>query len=132
MRPLDDYWKQAGLGRKDFTPSAWDLTVSRGRSYGVPSSAYTIAFLWNRGLLAASGVPGDRPPDTFEALMEASSRVQRVGPAGPGASAGAEGAPARGRPRGHGAAWGGRTARVSRATSRSSSGACPTTPRGSG
>ncbi|HEX2514328.1 MAG TPA: extracellular solute-binding protein [Chloroflexota bacterium] len=94
VRPLDDYWKQAGLGRKDFTPSAWDLTVSRGRSYGVPSSAYTIAFLWNRGLLAASGLPGDRPPDTFEALMEASSRVQRVVPA----PAGADGASAGGGP----------------------------------
>ncbi len=35
VRPLDTFWKAAGAGRKDFTPSTWDLTVCIFYNYWV-------------------------------------------------------------------------------------------------
>jgi ABC-type glycerol-3-phosphate transport system substrate-binding protein len=95
VRPLDEQMKAAKLARADFTPSTWDIASYRGRIYGVPNDAYAYAPWWNKDVFAKSGLDPEKPPTTFDELLDVSVRVHRAGaadaaggPSGPGGASG--------------------------------------------
>jgi multiple sugar transport system substrate-binding protein len=93
--PLDTQMKQAGVGRKDFTPSTWELSSFRGQIHAMPSYAYTIAPWWNRDHLRRTGLNPDKLPATFDEVVETSVRLTRTDAAGQaGATGTGTGAPA--------------------------------------
>ena len=79
VRPLDTHMRQAGVGRKDFTPSTWEISSYGDRVYAMPSYAYTLAPMWNKDLLRRNGVDAEKLPATFEQVLEAAVRVLRTG-----------------------------------------------------
>lgn len=86
VRPLDEQMKAARLSRADFTPSTWDIASYRGRIYGVPNDAYAYAPWWSKDVFAKSGLDPEKPPTTFEDLLDVSMRVHRSGAAESGGS----------------------------------------------
>jgi multiple sugar transport system substrate-binding protein len=94
VRPLDAYMKQAGLAKKDFTPSTWEIASRKGQVYAMPSYAYTLAPMWNKDLLRRNGLNHDHLPLTLDDVLEASGRVLRsASGAAAGGTAGAQGMP---------------------------------------
>jgi multiple sugar transport system substrate-binding protein len=93
LKPLDDLVR-TGVGVR-----GWEDFVSRdlatgpdGKIYGVPWTADTFAFYYNKDLLAAAGIT--QFPTDWEALREASRTIfQHTGKAGWGFPAGSCGTP---------------------------------------
>ena len=79
LTPLDDYAREAGIGRGQYIPCFWDQGIIRGTLYALPSTPATVALHYNRGLMRNAGLDPDKPPQTTEALTEMADRITRRG-----------------------------------------------------
>jgi multiple sugar transport system substrate-binding protein len=64
--------------RDTFIGSLIQSNIYKGKYYGVPVNANTRAAIFNKKLLKEAGL--DQPPDTFQALVEATKRLQQQHP----------------------------------------------------
>ncbi len=58
----------------------WDPVTYKDRVYGVPWMAGTRLFFYNRNLFAQAGLDSDKPPATWEELLNAAKAVDALGP----------------------------------------------------
>jgi multiple sugar transport system substrate-binding protein len=58
----------------------WESAVWKGRVYGLPWVQGSRALFYNRDLFRRAGLDPDRPPETWEALLEASRRIHELAP----------------------------------------------------
>jgi multiple sugar transport system substrate-binding protein len=57
----------------------WESARLRGRVYGIPWVQGSRALFYNRGLFRRAGLDPDRPPRTWEELLDASRRIHALG-----------------------------------------------------
>ncbi|HEY3242765.1 MAG TPA: ABC transporter substrate-binding protein [Phycisphaerae bacterium] len=82
LEPLDADLPALGIRPTEFVPALWQIGVYHGRTYGLPSTPFTIAMYYNRRLFRAAGLDPDRPPTTFDELRAFSERLTRTAPDG--------------------------------------------------
>jgi ABC-type glycerol-3-phosphate transport system substrate-binding protein len=75
LEPLDEYTRSAGLTRERYKPVFYDGCEYQGKLYALPSTAWSVALLWNKQVFAdkadrlrAAGLDPTRPPRTLEEL----------------------------------------------------------------
>ncbi|MEV4562975.1 extracellular solute-binding protein [Nonomuraea sp. NPDC049419] len=68
-----------GLGRDTFSPRALELDSSGGTLLAVPSDGWAQLILYRKDLFDKAGL---RPPDTYEALQQAATKLNTGGVAG--------------------------------------------------
>lgn len=77
LMALDSYIEARGINAADFFDAAWDETRYQGKSYGVPFYVDNKALLYNKRLFAEAGLDPNRPPETWEELMEYSKLLTK-------------------------------------------------------
>ena len=58
----------------------WESAIWQGRVYGLPWVQGSRALFYNRELFRRAGMDPDHPPETWDALLEASRRIHELGP----------------------------------------------------
>ena len=82
FRPLDDLIRRDGVRARDFYPACWAEAVYRGRTYAIPHGTDDRALYWNRELFRQAGLDPDRPPRTWEELLDYAVRLTKRRPDG--------------------------------------------------
>ncbi len=62
----------------DFYEACWAEAVYKGKVYAVPSSTDDRALYYNRTLFRESGMDPDRPPRTWDELLDAAKRLTKL------------------------------------------------------
>ena len=75
FRPLDDLIRRDGIKPTDFYPACWAEAVYRGRTYAIPHGTDDRALYYNRELFRRAGLDPNRPPRTWEQLIEYATRL---------------------------------------------------------
>lgn len=70
LLPLDDYIAEAGIDLADYFEGPLVYGLYEGKRYSLPVSANTLALFWNKDLFKKAGLDPDRPPQTWEELVE--------------------------------------------------------------
>lgn len=68
LTPYVEKWDAAK--RNDFYESVWSFGAYEGKQYGVPWIAHSMALIYNKGMFAAAGLDPDKPPKTWDELLE--------------------------------------------------------------
>jgi multiple sugar transport system substrate-binding protein len=79
LEPLDSLVAASSVvTQSDFFPGIWATNVIDGVAYGIPWYVDTRVLYYRTDLLARAGY--DRPPETWEAWVEAMRKVKALGP----------------------------------------------------
>jgi multiple sugar transport system substrate-binding protein len=79
-------YAQAGLllsldealeGRDDYSPGALDYDTWNGKLWGLPYRIETHAVIFNKGMFRDAGLDPDRPPETWEELVDAARTLTK-------------------------------------------------------
>lgn len=77
LSSLDEFIAKSSLRAEDFFTSAWDETIYQGKNYGIPYYVDNKALLYNKKLFADAGLDPNRPPETWEELVEYSRKLTK-------------------------------------------------------
>lgn len=81
LEPLDDFAKGA-VQMDDLLPAAVNYSTYDGKLYGLPYRAQTLGMIYNKGLYREAGLDPDKPPQTWNELIEVSKTLTRTNAAG--------------------------------------------------
>ncbi len=59
----------------NYFPGPLASTVWEGRNYGIPKATNTIALYYNKDMFKAKGLDPDKPPQTWDELLEAARKL---------------------------------------------------------
>lgn len=59
------------ISTDNYFPGPLASTIWDGKNYGIPKATNTIALYYNKDMFAAKGLDPDKPPQTWEAFVEA-------------------------------------------------------------
>jgi len=68
--PLDKYIEQSGIDMNDFFEGPLAYGSYDGKLYSLPVSASNLGLFWNKNLFKAAGLDPERPPQTWEEIVE--------------------------------------------------------------
>jgi sn-glycerol 3-phosphate transport system substrate-binding protein len=74
---LDYIEKQKDFDQDDFYPGIWDYARYKGKICAIPFNISTPIMYYNKKLLTETGLDPDKPPQTWEALLEAAKKITR-------------------------------------------------------
>jgi ABC-type sugar transport system permease subunit/ABC-type glycerol-3-phosphate transport system substrate-binding protein len=80
--PLDDLIERDRLDMDDFYPACRKEATYRGKVYAIPYTTDCRALYYNRRLFREAGLDPDRPPGTWDGLLEYAVRLTRKDPQG--------------------------------------------------
>jgi multiple sugar transport system permease protein len=80
--PLDDFIKRDGINPSDFYPACWNEAVYKGKVYAIPYGTDDRALYWNKKLFREVGLDPERPPRTWDELVEYAERLTEYNPDG--------------------------------------------------
>ncbi|WIM67530.1 ABC transporter substrate-binding protein [Corynebacterium breve] len=75
---LDDLWEEAGVDPDTIVDTLREDYAYEGGHYGVPYCRSTCLMYWNTDILAESGLPTDRGPETWEEFAEWAPKIKEV------------------------------------------------------
>ena len=79
--PLDDFLsKETGddaVRRENYYPAAWEEAVYKGKSYAIPTGIDDRMLYYNRAVFREAGLDPDKPPRTWEELLEVSKKLTK-------------------------------------------------------
>ena len=82
LRPLDEFINdpEIGINMEDFFDFAWRLPglIYNNKTYGVPIDFLTFALYYNPELFKRAGLNPDKPPRTWDELLEYSKALVKV------------------------------------------------------
>lgn len=87
FEPLDDLLaadadSPDAIKRENFYEACWAEAVYEGKVYAIPSSTDDRALYYNRTLFREAGLDPDRPPRTWDELLDDSKRLTALNPDG--------------------------------------------------
>lgn len=71
---LEDY----GYTEADFWPGALKSCRFDGKLYGIPTNNETMAFIWNAAIFEAAGLDPERPPATWQEVVDYSRQIKET------------------------------------------------------
>jgi len=77
LEPLDGQFEAAGFKDQDFTPGALDECRYQGRLYAMPYLMDCIALLYNKDVFKDAGLDPNKPPRTYDELVEDCRKITR-------------------------------------------------------
>ncbi len=72
---MGPYLEKAGWTADDFWSSIWDLTIYKGKQWGVPFTLDTRVWFYNEDLHEKAGV---NPPETWDDLLEIGPKIYQA------------------------------------------------------
>jgi len=82
LRPLDDFINdpKIGINKSDFFDFTWKLPglIYNNKTYGIPIDFLTFALYYNPELFKKAGLDPNKPPRTWEELLEYSKALVKV------------------------------------------------------
>jgi multiple sugar transport system substrate-binding protein len=82
LHPLDGFIEASDFDSTKFFPALWSEMRWRERIYALPVNSTSYALLYNRTLFQAAGLDPDRPPQTWDEVVDAAGRLTVRGPRG--------------------------------------------------
>jgi multiple sugar transport system substrate-binding protein len=77
--------EDVGYSTSDFWPGAMKSVTWEGKTYGIPTNNETMALIWNAKIFADAGLDPEKPPATWDQLVEYSKTIHdKLGIAGYG------------------------------------------------
>ena len=70
LEPIDDFLKQAPGLREEYRSNAYIPGTIDGKLYGMPWVFAGNSLLWNKDLFEKAGLDPNKPPDTWEQVIE--------------------------------------------------------------
>jgi ABC-type glycerol-3-phosphate transport system substrate-binding protein len=67
---------------KDFVPATLQAASVGGKIYGLPFQAEALAMIYRKDLYRETGLDPERPPQTWEEMIEVSKKLTNTGPNG--------------------------------------------------
>jgi ABC-type sugar transport system permease subunit/ABC-type glycerol-3-phosphate transport system substrate-binding protein len=86
FQPLDELLARerrddpSGIFREDYYRACWAEAVYHGRVYAIPDTTDDRLLYWNKALFRQAGMDAERPPRTWEELLEFTLRLTRRNP----------------------------------------------------
>ncbi|NUL82831.1 MAG: extracellular solute-binding protein [Armatimonadetes bacterium] len=82
FRALDDLIERdkhlkEGVRQDDYYPACWNEAVYKGKVYAVPAGTDDRALLYNRAIFREVGLDPDRPPRTWDELLEYGKKLTK-------------------------------------------------------
>jgi multiple sugar transport system substrate-binding protein len=77
LEPLDDNFRDAGFREQDQAPGALSQCRFKGRLYGLLFLEDCLGLIYSRDAFREAGLVPDRPPRTFEELLDAAKRLTK-------------------------------------------------------
>ena len=78
---LDDFLaKETGadaVRRENYYPAAWNEAVYKGKSYAIPTGIDDRLLFYNRQIFREAGLDPDKPPRTWDELLEYSKKLTK-------------------------------------------------------
>ncbi len=79
--PLDDFLQSEkgpdAVRKENYYPAAWKEAVYKGRVYAIPTGIDSRLLMWNRKLFKEAGLDPDRPPRTWDELLDYSKKLTK-------------------------------------------------------
>lgn len=78
LMALDEFAKNSSVKLDDLLPASIDYSSYDGKLYGLPYRAQTLGMIYNKGLYREAGLDPDKPPQTWDELIDASKKLTRT------------------------------------------------------
>lgn len=75
LRPMDDFWDFEGVDKADFNETSIEMGMLDGTQYAVPMQVQTFYLYWNKDLFEAAGLDPEKPPVTWDEVMEIAPKL---------------------------------------------------------
>lgn len=75
--PLDDFIKRDKFDSSIFFSALWDEMKFRGHTYALPLYSNSYAFFYNKRLFKEAGLDPEKPPKTWDEVLEFSSKLTK-------------------------------------------------------
>ena len=76
LRPIDEYIEDV---REDLVPGPYAAAVAGGTTYGLSQGTSPMAFERNTALIEEAGLDPDKPPETWNELLEQAEAITEAG-----------------------------------------------------
>lgn len=77
LAPLDAYLKERKEDISDFYPSLLEYSRFEGKTLALPLTTNNLALFYNKDLFRAAGLDPDRPPKTWDELVDYAKRLTK-------------------------------------------------------
>lgn len=77
LAPLDAYLKERKVNVDDFYPSLLEYSRYEGQTLALPLTTNNLALFYNKDLFRAAGLDPERPPKTWDELVEYATRMTK-------------------------------------------------------
>jgi multiple sugar transport system permease protein len=82
FRCLDHLIKRDKIISRDFYPACWKEAIYKGKVYAIPHGTDDRALYWNKTLFRRAGLDPERPPRTWDELLDFAVRLAKRRPDG--------------------------------------------------
>lgn len=79
---LDDFASNSTIDMDDLLAASVGYSSYEGKLYGLPYRSQTLGMLYNKGLYREAGLDPEKPPQTWDELIEVSKKLTRTNAAG--------------------------------------------------
>lgn len=74
--PIDGIWEATDLEKEDFDEEILNNNYYEGKLYGMPFQISPTYLFWNKEVFRKAGLDPEKPPKTWEELVEFSDRIE--------------------------------------------------------
>lgn len=87
FQPLDGYLAgeksdPEGVHPENYYPAAWNEALYKGKVYGIPAGIDDRMLYYNRALFREVGLDPDKPPQTWDELLDVAKKLTKLNPDG--------------------------------------------------
>jgi len=82
LQPLDSFIRRDKWNMDEYYPATRDEAFYRGSYYGIPWNTDDRALYYNKDMFNDVGLDAERPPQTWEEVIEYSRKIDRIRPEG--------------------------------------------------
>lgn len=77
LTDLTAFAARDGVERSQYVGRYYDLTVHRGKLWGLPTTPASVALHWNKRLFREAGLDPEKPPETLEELDQMAEKLTK-------------------------------------------------------
>ena len=78
LTPLNEYIDRDKVDKNKFIPASWNSVTYKDQIYAMPFVAFNEGLLWNKKMFREAGLDPEKPPKTFDEMIEFNKRLTKV------------------------------------------------------